>query len=394
MEFARLLSALCEGTWPAECVYNFLDKSVGISSLFEISNDSLIDEVSQIVETRLPLYIPGVEGLLIPSNTRGHILKVVDGNTALIRWEYTQSGVLLLLLRLAQELYLNSTEEVLVTLDLLSRLVSFNTAVCYGLLEIGNSLHREGTCMNEHIEKYISVNVAEIICTLVKRISPNSNGALMMSMGVNILAKMLKCSPSRIAAVALNTNIFDVALRMNPFNVRFDGLSSGSWLLPGRLANMLLIDCENNDSCCPLTLSVLDFTMQLVKTGVENDVVLALVVFSLQYVLVNHEYWKYKVKHARWKVTLKVLEVMKECIWSIPYCQKLGEVVRNILFCDSSIHSALFRIVCTTAQALEKLYVSRLCELMEIEGLQLSICSVLDILFSMLTDLSQVCVKV
>ncbi|GMP64164.1 hypothetical protein CsSME_00025565 [Camellia sinensis var. sinensis] len=389
MEFARLLSALCEGTWPAECVYNFLDKSVGISSLFEISNDSLIDEVSQIVETRLPLYIPGVEGLLIPSNTRGHILKVVDGNTALIRWEYTQSGVLLLLLRLAQELYLNSTEEVLVTLDLLSRLVSFNTAVCYGLLEIGNSLHREGTCMNEHIEKYISVNVAEIICTLVKRISPNSNGALMMSMGVNILAKMLKCSPSRIAAVALNTNIFDVALRMNPFNVRFDGLSSGSWLLPGRLANMLLIDCENNDSCCPLTLSVLDFTMQLVKTGVENDVVLALVVFSLQYVLVNHEYWKYKVKHARWKVTLKVLEVMKECIWSIPYCQKLGEVVRNILFCDSSIHSALFRIVCTTAQALEKLYVSRLCELMEIEGLQLSICSVLDILFSMLTDLSQ-----
>ncbi|GMP64171.1 hypothetical protein CsSME_00025565 [Camellia sinensis var. sinensis] len=91
-----------------------------------------------IVETRLPLYIPGVEGLLIPSNTRGHILKVVDGNTALIRWEevkwknpnhlvYTQSGVLLLLLRLAQELYLNSTEEVLVTLDLLSRLVSFNT---------------------------------------------------------------------------------------------------------------------------------------------------------------------------------------------------------------------------------------------------------------------------
>ncbi|CAL5402245.1 unnamed protein product [Camellia sinensis] len=521
MEFVRLLSALCEGTWPAECVYNFLDKSVGISSLFEISNDSLIDEVSQIVETRLPLYIPGVEGLLIPSNTRGHILKVVDGNTALIRWEYTQSGVLLLLLRLAQELYLNSTEEVLVTLDLLSRLVSFNTlscksmnthtgeAVCYGLLEIGNSLHREGTCMNEHIEKYISVNVAEIICTLVKRISPNSNGALMMSMGVNILAKMLKCSPSRIAAVALNTNIFDVALRMNPFNVRFDGLSSvtvtkplgakktgktgglgarklttkpsenlydqkpeepsvqvststhmgwfplfiinmfilsfhgfsavlttsqagyvlqhpsilatfedrrrqlhttrspqflglrnqrglcsesdygGSWLLPGRLANMLLIDCENNDSCCPLTLSVLDFTMQLVKTGVENDVVLALVVFSLQYVLVNHEYWKYKVKHARWKVTLKVLEVMKECIWSIPYCQKLGEVVRNILFCDSSIHSALFRIVCTTAQALEKLYVSRLCELMEIEGLQLSICSVLDILFSMLTDLSQ-----
>lgn len=46
--------------------------------------------------------------------------------------------------------------------------------------------------------------------------------------------------------------------------------------------------------------------MQLVETGVEDDVVLALVVFSIQYVLVNYEYWKYKVKDVRWKVMLKV----------------------------------------------------------------------------------------
>lgn len=58
--------------------------------------------------------------------------------------------------------------------------------------------------------------------------------------------------------------------------------------------------------CVVLNLAVLDFTKQLVGTGEENDFVLALIVFSLQYVLVNHEYWKYKVKHVRWKVTLKV----------------------------------------------------------------------------------------
>lgn len=46
--------------------------------------------------------------------------------------------------------------------------------------------------------------------------------------------------------------------------------------------------------------------MQLVETGVENDVVLALVVFSIQYVLINYESWKYKVKDVRWKVMLKV----------------------------------------------------------------------------------------
>lgn len=143
--------------------------------------------------------------------------------------------------------------------------------------------------------------------------------------------------------------------------------SSGSWLLSGRLAKMLLIDCEQSD--CSMTLSgmfsnfssyfhpslyfnlmvlslvplwyalndfyvcvwdnwmilciennhnilweltlasdhtVLDFTVNLLETGLENDTVLALIVFSLQYVLVNHEFWKYKVKTARWKVTQKV----------------------------------------------------------------------------------------
>ncbi|KAL8088107.1 hypothetical protein AgCh_038031 [Apium graveolens] len=132
---------------------------------------------------------------------------------------------------------------------------------------------------------------------------------------------------------------------------------------------MILIDCEQNESCYPLVISVLDFTMQLVEIGVENDVVLALVVFSIQYVLVNYEYWKYKVKDVCWKVMLKikavsriyswyhqwilVLEVITKCTLSIPYSTKLGKVVKDILHSDSSVHSSLFRIVCTTAEALE-----------------------------------------
>lgn len=54
--------------------------------------------------------------------------------------------------------------------------------------------------------------------------------------------------------------------------------------------------------CC----SVLDFTLQLVETGAEDNMLSSLLIFSLQYVLVNHEHWKYKLKHARWQVTLKV----------------------------------------------------------------------------------------
>lgn len=67
--------------------YNFLAKSVGISSLFEITDDSLVDDVSQTVQTHFPLHVPGVESLQIPSETRGHILRVVEGNFAIVRWE-------------------------------------------------------------------------------------------------------------------------------------------------------------------------------------------------------------------------------------------------------------------------------------------------------------------
>ncbi|KAJ6692836.1 NUCLEOPORIN NUP188-like protein [Salix purpurea] len=382
-EFVRLLSALCEGSWPAECVYNFLDKYVGVSTLFEITSESLVDRASQVVETQLPLQVPGADSLIIPSKTRGHVLKVIDGNTALVRWEYEQSGVLVLLLRLVNELYLESNEEVFLTFDLLSRLVSFNTAITFTLMEIGNTFYLQAAGVNEQMEKKFWV--VEVICAVIKKSSPNSGNAAVMSMGVSILASMLTCAPSHIAAVVLKANIFDAAWKTSVFEVGCDGPSSGSWLLSGKLVKMLLIDSEQNDYDKPLTISVLDFTMQLVEARLENDLVLALVIFSLQYILVNHEYWKYKVKHVRWKVTLKVLEVMKACITSVSFSEKLALVIRDMLLNDSSIHNALFHLACTTKQTLENLYVSRLVDLEEIEGCQLAVSSALDIIYTMLS---------
>ncbi|GLT30700.1 hypothetical protein SLA2020_054910 [Shorea laevis] len=384
LELVRLLSSLCEGSWPAECVYSFLDKSVGLSSLVEISSESVVDNISQVVETRHPVYIPGIDGLYIPSGTRGHILRVIGGNTALVRWEYSQSAVFVLLLRLAQARYLEGNEEVILTLDLLSRMVSFNKVVCFALMNISNSLHVQETGVNGQVEN--NVWVVEIISTMIRNLSPNPRGAVVMSMALTVLEKMLKCFPSNVAAVALKSNIFDVASKAS--DIGWNGLSSGSWLLSGKLAKLLLIDCEQNDYDCPLTISVLDFTLQLVKTGLEDDVALSLIVFSLQYILVNHEYWKYKMKNTRWKVTLKVLELVKTCIAAVSFSGKL-EVVKDLLLCDSSIHNVLFRIVCTTTEALEKLYVNRLVELTEIEGLQLAISSALDVLYVMLSKFSK-----
>jgi len=67
--------------------YNFLNRSVGISSLFEINSDS------QIVEAQQPVRVPGVEGFFIPAGTHGRILRVVGENTALVRWEVNYANI-------------------------------------------------------------------------------------------------------------------------------------------------------------------------------------------------------------------------------------------------------------------------------------------------------------
>lgn len=74
---------------------------LGISSLFKIDDRSLVDEDSQTVETVSPLPVPGMEGLVIPGNTCGHIVRIVSGNTALVRWEVSMFSALKKLCRTA-----------------------------------------------------------------------------------------------------------------------------------------------------------------------------------------------------------------------------------------------------------------------------------------------------
>uniref|UniRef100_A0A2P2LVR1 Uncharacterized protein LOC105141252 isoform X2 n=1 Tax=Rhizophora mucronata TaxID=61149 RepID=A0A2P2LVR1_RHIMU len=196
-------------------------------------------------------------------------------------------------------------------------------------------------------------------------------------------------APSQVTGVTLKANIFEMSLKARNFDAGDVGSLSGLWLLPGKLAKMLLLDCEQNNCDYPLAISVMDFTKQLVETRVDNNFVLALVVFSLQYILVNHEYWKYKVKHLRWKVTLKVLEVMKTCITSVSFLEKSGVIIHDMLLSDSSIHNALLRLACLTKQTLENMCVSRLLEPTDIEGYQHAIGSALDILYNMLSRFSK-----
>lgn len=77
--------------------YSFLDRSVGISSLFEISSDSQAANANQIVVAQQPVQVPWIEGLFVPAGTRGLVLKVVGENTALVRWEVNCLNIIIIL---------------------------------------------------------------------------------------------------------------------------------------------------------------------------------------------------------------------------------------------------------------------------------------------------------
>ncbi|KAL9691487.1 hypothetical protein QQ045_011911 [Rhodiola kirilowii] len=391
VELVRLLSSLSEGAWPADCVYNFLDKSVGISTLLEVKNGTMVDDISQTVESQNPLDVPGIGGLCVPKNTRGHILKMIDDNKALVRWEYAQSGVLVLILRLAQELYTENNEEVYAILDLLCRLTTFNKGISYALMNIRNSMHPQSTVMHGRAENdvWCQIDFVEIICNLNRSLPLSLSSIRMMALSINILATLLKSSPAHVTAVALKTNFFDVSFTNSTHDVGFKGSSREPWLLSGKLAKMLLLESEQSDNHCSLTISVLDLTLQLLDTGLECEVVHSLVVFSLQYVFLNHGHWKYKVNHVRWTVTLKVLEMIKKCLVLFPQTRKISEAVIDMVLHDSSIHKTLLQIICTSPDTLENLYVSRLYDNAEIEGLELAISSVLDVIFIILSKYSE-----
>lgn len=106
--------------------YNFLDKSVGISSLFEIANNSFRDGISQTVETHLPLHVSGFEGLVIPSKTRGRILRLVGENTALVRWEVNDQLLMFVNRFLSVSLYIPDK-------DLIIALIFGDAFQCLGI---------------------------------------------------------------------------------------------------------------------------------------------------------------------------------------------------------------------------------------------------------------------
>jgi hypothetical protein len=83
----------------------------------------------------------------------------------------------------------------------------------------------------------------------------------------------------------------------------FSRNGSLNWLY---LLLFFLFVCRNDDLMCCHSFPVLDFTLQVLrKRNDADDMIFALIVFSVQYIMVNHMNWKYK-KYSHWKTTLRV----------------------------------------------------------------------------------------
>ncbi|XP_066385041.1 uncharacterized protein [Miscanthus floridulus] len=244
-ELIRFLSAVCHGTWPAHCVYNYLERMNGVTTIYTIP--CVADGVGygHQIESHHPVSIPGIEGITIPRGTHGYILKVLQEDTVLVRWEFPHSGVFFLLITLAQELHSCNYKEASDIMDLLYRMVSSNKDLCFALLHVDQSPAVQTSKNLGEIENHIRIDIAKIFCNSIFKYVRDVNNADILSKTLGLLAEMIKCAPY---------HVFDAAFECNIFTSQLNGPSS-DWLLSGALARMLFAASEGNGDCSSLTSS-------------------------------------------------------------------------------------------------------------------------------------------
>ncbi|ONM00825.1 hypothetical protein ZEAMMB73_Zm00001d030340 [Zea mays] len=378
-ELIRFLSAVCHGTWPANCVYNYLERMNGVTTIYTIP--CVADGVGygHQIESHHPVSIPSIEGITIPQGTHGYILKVLQEDTTLVRWEFPHSGVSFLLITLAQELHSCNYKKACDIIGLLYRMVSSNKDLCFALMHVDKSLAVQTSNNLGQIEKHVRIDIAKVFCNSIFKYVRDVNNADILSKTFGLLAEMMKCAPY---------HVFDAAFECNIFTSQLSSPSS-DWLLSGALARMLFAAYEGNGDCSSLTSSVLDFTTQVLRKGADaDDIISPLIVFSIKYIMINHVNWKHK-ECSRWKTTLRVFELVKSCLQVKPFSSKLGGIIWEILLYDSSVHGVLWSILSVLTRLLHDSYRSNYHGLKDIEDIQLVLCNGLDIIYHILSNLPE-----
>lgn len=64
-----------------------MDNLSGVTFSYVIPNALNGVNVYEIIETPHVLHIPGLDGVIIPRNTRGQVIKLIDEKTVIVRWQ-------------------------------------------------------------------------------------------------------------------------------------------------------------------------------------------------------------------------------------------------------------------------------------------------------------------
>ncbi|OAE22984.1 hypothetical protein AXG93_653s1010 [Marchantia polymorpha subsp. ruderalis] len=309
----RLLGAQCEGTWPAECVYDFLYKMVDITCLYQRHELSLTNESGTMVQTPVTLQVPDAPGLLIPAGSSGSILRELDGGVCLVRWECKHSGIVVLLLRMLQRSSVSyQFEEVLATVDLINRMLTCNKVLTQLLLDLDGASATVGARRDGRMESSLRLDVVSMICCVINGLVQNSGDDKMVASCIGILTSFALCCPERVM-MELGQSIL-----LQPSGSYLSFSDGGAF--PGTLLHELIVKTEQSCGRYPLTIAVLDFCNTMVEKGVVADSLASLLLHVVGNLFVNHSHWKYQQWHERWIITTKELHYnravgVKEIEW-------------------------------------------------------------------------------
>jgi hypothetical protein len=70
-----------------QCRYNYLEKMRGITTFYQMPSGTGAARSKDMVRLSFSIAVPGVENIVIPSGTRGVILRSIDENLVLVHWE-------------------------------------------------------------------------------------------------------------------------------------------------------------------------------------------------------------------------------------------------------------------------------------------------------------------
>ncbi|KAI5080087.1 hypothetical protein GOP47_0005566 [Adiantum capillus-veneris] len=358
--FVQFLSGLAEGTWPAQCVYDFLYKPSEISCVYGGANN--VEDSNQQVIANMDVPIPEVSGLFIPAGTAGQCLKMLDDQKRLVLWKCEHSAIVLLLLHLVELIEAgNSWGEVHAIINLLHHMICSNKMIAEAFLKLDKSDFCRDARSDGRMGVTVSIDMLVVLRLLLDKLLDLSDHNATASLCTNLFGVFAECCPQKVMSE------LQKPLSVWSCNTMDDGLFM-------KLLSNICEDSERSMGKHLLVISVLDLCMLMVKKGVYTEGLHKMVIHMIGTLSLNHVTWKYEQKHERWKITAKVFELTHMVISNFhPNFSQLKGKVLDFIINDGAFHSVLIRVLSVSMADIQGLYFNRFVEPLEIEWFEAAV---------------------